>query len=91
MKAMSCGSTRSDGMSKRLRSAPRQDPHIANPAGHPNSSLEEAIAKLDRLTRLQIRGYQVAPGKTPAEDRVMIDGGYYRVDAAIEHGLLPNF
>ncbi|MHA6864498.1 hypothetical protein [Ralstonia pseudosolanacearum] len=69
----------------------KPDPLIATPSQHPHASLEEAISKLDRLTRLQIKGYQVMPGKTPAEDRVKIDGGYYRVDAAIEHGLLPNF
>lgn len=40
------------------------------------------------LTGLRMRGYLVMEGKTAADDRVMIDGGYYRITAAREHGLI---
>lgn len=37
---------------------------------------------------LRIRGYHILPGKTGEEDRVLIDGGYYRISAARKHGLI---
>jgi hypothetical protein len=40
------------------------------------------------LTGLRLRGYQVMEGETAADDRVMIDGGYYRITAARENGLI---
>ncbi|MFV8642318.1 hypothetical protein ACNRBS_22535 [Ralstonia pseudosolanacearum] len=68
----------------------RPDPLIATPSQHPYASLEEAKSRIDpySLLGLEMRGYQVMAGKTPAEDRVMIDGGYYRITAARENGLI---
>jgi hypothetical protein len=40
------------------------------------------------LLGLQMQGYQVMAGKTAADDRVMVGGGYYRIEAAKEHGLI---
>lgn len=40
------------------------------------------------LLGLQMRGYQVMAGKTHEDDRVMVGGGYYRITAARENGLI---
>lgn len=37
---------------------------------------------------LRLRGYQVMEGKTAKDHRVMIGGGYYRITAARENGLI---
>lgn len=46
------------------------------------------------LQQLQMRGYKVIPGKTDAENQVMVwPGTYFKIPYAIEHGLLkppPN-
>jgi hypothetical protein len=41
------------------------------------------------LQQLQMRGYKVIPGKTDAENQVMVwPGTYFKIPYAIEHGLL---
>ena len=39
-------------------------------------------------TGLRLRGYRVMEGKTAADHRVEIGGGYYRITAARENGLI---
>ncbi|ABF09431.1 hypothetical protein [Cupriavidus metallidurans] len=39
-------------------------------------------------TGLRKRGYRVMEGKTAAEDRVEVGGGFYRITAARENGLI---
>ncbi|MYN39785.1 hypothetical protein GTP55_10410 [Duganella sp. FT109W] len=40
------------------------------------------------LAGLQARGYRVMRGNTPEEDRVEIGGGFFRITAAIQNGLI---
>lgn len=40
------------------------------------------------LRGLQMRGYRVMAGKTREEDRVEIGGGFFRISAARENGLI---
>ena len=40
------------------------------------------------LTGLRLRGYRVMEGKTAKDHRVEIGGGYYRIEAARENGLI---
>lgn len=39
-------------------------------------------------TGLRLRGYRVMEGKTADQDRVEIGGGFYRITAARENGLI---
>ncbi|MBR8303386.1 hypothetical protein KDW49_22015 [Burkholderia dolosa] len=40
------------------------------------------------LRGLQMRGYRVMAGKTREEDRVEVGGGFFRISAARENGLI---
>lgn len=62
-------------------------PHVPTEVPPPASTQAKPIDPYSPLG-LRLRGYRVMEGKTAKDHRVEIGGGFYRIEAARENGLI---